>query len=114
MAGHRDEATHTPLTDTLFALAAAREDEVRADGPLPYDILEAERNDPKHLPSDIFADLTSEEVREDGEEEPSDSAAADESTTTDRASADGDPTPDKSEPTETEEETATDEENSRH
>ena len=103
MAGHRDEATHTPLTDTLFALAAAREDEVFADGPLPYDILEAEKNDPKHLPSDIFADLTSEEVREDGEEEPSDSAAAD-----------GDPTPDENEPTETEEETATDEENSRH
>lgn len=114
MAGHRDEATHTPLTDTLFALAAAREDEVFADGPLPYDILEAEKNDPKHLPSDIFADLTSEEEWEDGEEEPSDSAAADESMTTDRASADTDPTPDESEPTETEEETATDEENSRH
>lgn len=114
MAGHRDEMTHTPLTDTLFALAAAREDEVLADGPLPYDVLEAEKNDPKHLPSDIFADLASEEEREDGEEEPSDSAAADESMTTDRAAADGDPTPDESEPTETEEETATDEENSRH
>lgn len=61
LAGRRDEVTQTPLTDTLFALAAAREEEVAKKGPLPYDILEAEKNDPKHLPADIFADLSQNE-----------------------------------------------------
>ena len=65
LAGRRDDATHTPLTDSLLALAAAREEELAHAAPLPYDILEAEKNDPDHLPADIFADLVS-ESEEDG------------------------------------------------
>lgn len=65
LAGRRDDATHTPLTDSLLALAAAREEELSHAAPLPYDILEAEKNDPDHLPADIFADLVS-ESEEDG------------------------------------------------
>ncbi|HBJ18640.1 MAG TPA: hypothetical protein DDY70_02685, partial [Clostridiales bacterium] len=67
LAGRKDEAEHTPLTDSLFALAAAREESVREAGPLPYDILEAEKNDPDHLPADIFADLAEVEDEEEPE-----------------------------------------------
>lgn len=71
LAGRRDGATHTPLTDTLFALASARENELSHAAPLPYDVLEAEKNDPDHLPADIFADLTSESVENGTPEEAS-------------------------------------------